>query len=511
MTGMEKGHGEQYALLAPVGDYRRMGCAALPTWENDQALIEKGLIDGLKFDQDNIRTLGTAGFLSGQEFARAIAGFSKMLHKDDSFVFYFSGHGRNGTLVFSDMPMELQSVLEVIEKLPAKNKIVILDCCYSGDFHVSEPKKMSLEDSILAFAGSGIAVLASSAADEVARLGAGGDHSLYTGAVSAALQTRRLIHKGGISLPDIASEISFLMKLWSKSHPEQSQQPIFRSSMGGTVYFKVADYHPYEPLEVYQETEHYTICSMKPLSTVNIKRLAAFVIPKENVSIRELPPMTREIAAAVKCAQVYSSEKSAARFGSSPARAVWCYFGRDWSDIQKHNYFAYTVWAADAEMEKLYYRENKNTHVIDGICVYENASYQMVRDLMQPSLSREEFIQQTKQLLSTIVTLAEEFISSMQEIENHTLMIRDVKEKYADWIRNVRRQFYQLTDGDVPPDDLRGWLTEVEVLAGCVLDLAIFLDDASEDSFNRREEWLMNNAIRRYYESLEKLKKFEPV
>ncbi|MCC8168767.1 MAG: caspase family protein [Clostridiales bacterium] len=610
--------GKRYALMAAVGEYSGIPVAGLPTYKRDSDLIRKALVNGLKFENDNIRELGEKGYLPVNELACVMADFAHMLCEEDTFVFYFSGHGKNRALLFSDTGIELQSILDVVDRMPAKNKIVILDCCYSGDFHTGGIRKMSLEDEIRDFAGHGIAVLASSAADEVSRivketgggcvtdragdefvslrLGPGGNHSLYTGMLSAAIMSSRIIKKGRISLQDIHEETCRLMQAWNRTHPAQHQQPIYRSCMGGAVYFQVEEYYPYTPLDVCYETDKYILCHVKPLSTAGIKRLAAFVIVKESESpVKEpgevsrpydcvndrntngndqqerndikalLATITLEIAENIRHAEVYASEKSEKRHLGSSARAIWCYFGRDWSDITKHLYFAHTVWAADDEARQLYYKpDGKHSYVIeltgcrhcsndkshrqetnldyisckadsgiefigdctygsdksrlwanhdympltadavtDYICLFENISYKMLRKMQQPMQPRDEFIAETKTLLNTIINLAEEFITAMQEIANLTRTVESVKAQYSGWIKDVKRQYLKLTDGDVPPDDLRVWVDEIEELAGSVLDLAILLEQTTNESFGGREQWLMEQAVRRYYEGLE--------
>ena len=62
-----------------------------------------------------------------------------------------------------------------------KNKIVILDCCYSGNFTTAGAREMQFEESVADFAGHGIAIMASSAANEVSRFDPNGKGSIYTG------------------------------------------------------------------------------------------------------------------------------------------------------------------------------------------------------------------------------------------------------------------------------------------------------------------------------------------
>ena len=67
---------------------------------------------------------------------------------------------------------------------------------------------------------------------------------MYTGFLCDAITYRPLIRKGGKSLEDIINFIYFLSKKWSESH-KCEQHPVFRSSLSGTIYFTVEEYHPY--------------------------------------------------------------------------------------------------------------------------------------------------------------------------------------------------------------------------------------------------------------------------
>ena len=502
-----------YALLVGVGDYTKMNSGNLPTYKMDLAMLGTAITYKLKASKENIRLMagdGSNGFVSTTDLARAIAGFKKMLKEEDTFIFYFSGHGSNKSLIFSDGQVELQSLIDFVEMLPAKNKFVILDCCYSGDFTTSGAREMQFEETVADFVGHGIAIMASSAANEVSRFDPDGKGSVYTGLLSAAIITSKNIHKGLLSLTDINAEVQAMMKGWNEKNPDRVQHPIFRSSMGGTIYFSVEEYHPYKQKQFFKETKSYTIVNVKPLSSGKYKRLCAFVVPKSDVEIKDLARITKEVARTIKRKRIYSSQASENHFRGTPARAIWCHFGKDETDIINHNHFAYTIWAADDEMRKLYFDERKNAQVYQGIYVWENTSYEMIKRIQEPTMTRNEFIETNKKLFVSIVSLAEKFIVDMQEVANRTISIEAMQEKYGDWIKEVQIDYLRLTDLDVAPTDLHDWSAEIESLAGRILDLSIlFENDRGNGVIGEREMWLINNAIGRYNESLEKLKKIE--
>lgn len=501
-----------YGLLIGVGDYKKMDVASLSTYKMDLTMLETAIHLKLKVPTENIRVMmgmDENGFVSTAEIAKAIANFRKLLGAEDTFLFYFSGHGNRNNLILSDGQIALQSVIDFIEKLSAKNKIVILDCCYSGNFVTAGAREMQFGELVADFAGHGIAVMASSAANETSKIREDVNCSVYTSILSTAILTNTNVHKGLLSITDINDDVQKMMNGWNHKNPDKVQHPIFRSSMGGTIYFEIEEYHPYKQKQFFKETKTYTIISVKPLSSGKYKRLCAFVVLKLDVGKKELAQITKEIAKTIKNEEIYSTNKSERHFRGTPARAIWCYFGKDETDIINHNHFVYTIWVGDYEMKKLYFK-NKESQVYKEICICENKSYDFIKKLQKPTMSRNDFIDINKKMLASIVLLAEKFIVDLQEFANRTIDIKELQSKYGNWIREVQIQYLKLTDIDVAPTDLHDWSAEVENLAGRILDMSLWFENGRENGvIEERELWLINHAIKCYYESLEKLKKIE--
>ncbi len=498
--------GRIYAVLAAVGDYSKMNAVNLPTYENDFLFMKKSLVQGLMVDEENICTLGQQGNIRAKELAVTLKSFSKVISADDTLIFYYSGHGKRQNLVFSDTSIELNSLLNYFSKLKCKSKLIILDCCYSGDFQIEGSKQMTLTDTIRSFVGRGIAIMASSAADEVSRLGIGKQCSLFTEIIGSAMMSRRRVRKGYLSLDKINDEVLRMMDIWNEQYPEKKQTPIYRSNLGGTIYFKVADYIPYKQKNIYKETTKYTIYSVKPLSTNQYKRICVFVLydnKKEDESM--LSEITHEIVNVVKNKNIFSSEKQERRFINQTAHAIWCYFGKDESDLIQHLYYAYTIWARDDRAKKMYFKEYDNMQVVNEIYIKKNISYLMLKKMQVPSVSREKFILDNKRLLVEIISMAERFIFDLKELTNKTTSITKIQEEYKTWIMEVRKRYLFLSELDSVPDDLYEWTNEIVNLAGWIVDISLLL----EGSVGERELWLINNAVRQYNESLIRLKSLE--
>ncbi|MDO4976843.1 MAG: caspase family protein [Eubacteriales bacterium] len=495
-----------YALLISVGNYDDPKIMDLTSSRVDLFLMEDSLIEGLKISQDNIRLIGENGSATIHNLAHAMKDFSRMLKEEDTFLFYFSGHGSNGELIFSDQAIGLQSVINYIEKLPTKNKILILDCCYAGSFSEMAPRTINLQDSIQSFVGNGTAVLASSSADEMSRLGPGGDHSLFTGMVSNAFVSKQIIRKGKKSLASIIEYVRDLMDTWNRQHPEKSQQPIIRSSIGGTIYFDIEEYQPYQPKTMAYETQNYKLCSVKPLNNSQEKRLVAFVIPQKEDFEDEIPKITNHIANVLKVANIFATKKTELFFRNKSAKVIWCYFGKDESDIINSTHYAYSIWASNQKTADKYFRPHADAYIKDGIYIFKNSSYDMLRSMRDESINIKEYEEDVRKLFYRIIEHAEQYINCMTEVYNRRRSMEEAKKQYIPWVKEVYQLYYRLTDIAIAPDQIHDWVEEVLQLAGWVIDMTLILQNNSKTaSFDDRNRWLFQNAVKNYYDSLEGL------
>ena len=283
------------------------------------------------------------------------------------------------------------------------------------------------------------------------------------------------------------------------------QHPIYRGRIGGTIYFELEKYTPYETLQVYLKAENYTIRNVEPLSSRKEKRLAVFVMISEKYCAeKQLALITKEIVSYVRNLNVFSTAASETKFKNMSARAVWCYFGHDESDMVNHRYFARSIWACDRTGKKKYYSEQKNSSIIRGIWVTTDSFYESVRRLQQSELTREEFESRIQKTLCQTTSLAERYIADIREIDNQIKTISEIRKTYREWIQQVYEEYFKMTEIPTVPDDLHDRFNVVEDLAGCVLDMALLLN--KDEEYTDGNQWLIKNNIRKYYEGLEKLK-----
>ena len=553
-----------YAILIAVGDYKDIGAADIPTYKRDIEIMHRALNEGLRIPGENIRVVtgnDNRGKVSMKSLAHAIADVEGHLSDEDVFLLYFSGHGQrkdslntapgsNGAsspcttaagIVFSDGMVMLQSVIDYVSRLAAGGKIVILDCCYAGGFEGKGPRALQFDQAFSEFAGKGIAVMASTSADETARLWPERKCSVFTGALSQAImeltapsaegQTSALLEgqtpvsledkisspltagitrsSGRVSLNDIYDVMMRIITIRNYHEPARQQYPVFRSSIGGTIYFGTKD-----RVQESGKMQHNCIGNIhhfKSLDTQKEKRLAVFVIlpPTDKHSGTSAGISTDELASAAR------DIVGRIRTEGMEEDVVWCYFGADEGDILNSLHYAYTIWTATEEMQSKYYGRNAAAVVCDGIYVFRNTSYDLLKRIQEPTKTREEFVRDVKKLLALIVSNAESFAYDLQEVKNRTRTIAEMRALYYSWIGRVKSLYIKLSDEDIAPNDLHDWAEAIYDLAGWTADLAILFEGecgdemASSLSVHAEKSILIDHTIRRYHEAIERVRQTE--
>lgn len=499
--------GAIYALIASVGDYRQADSISLPSYEADRRLICHALTDGLKMDKEHIRIAGEEGYLSGRSLALCLKDFIRLLQEQDTFLFYFSGHGIGGNILLSDDKISLVSVINYIDQLPARTKLIFLDCCHAGDFHKPAARQMEFMDTLERYIGHGTAILASSSAGQVSRLGPGGESSLFTTFLAASLQSQRLLRQGMLSIHDVKDHIRFLMGKWTETHPDQEQIPVFRSNILGDIRFPVSPCHPYVPRQIRYETKDYILCSVKGLSTQIEKRLAAFLILKGPTDHKTMVRITRDVVRRIRHAEVYQDQINEDRYTGKPAQVIWCYMGKDESDIVRGVHYAHTIWADSPGLRKKYYRNVSSSYITRDICIVINESYEMIRRIQDSAhIGETAQYEQLKKLLIKTISMAEDYISDLHEVENRTITPHEFHQKYDPWSREVRKMYLKMTDYPVPPVPIHDYAEKVMSMAGWILDIALIMEkNKDRDHMEENDLWLIKHAVRSYYEEMEKI------
>lgn len=165
----------------------------------------------------------------------------------EASLLYFSGHGSEyGHLVTPDyngrdLGVSMDEVLKYANKSKSKNKIIILDCCFSGKFGELSVSKGS--ESVL---GEGVTIMTSSSKDEVSVESKG--QGLFTSLFLQSLRGSAADITGRITPAGIYAFIDQSLGAWQ-------QRPVFKTNI--SHFISIRDIEPRVPKNILRQLSRY--------------------------------------------------------------------------------------------------------------------------------------------------------------------------------------------------------------------------------------------------------------
>ena len=502
--------GKTKVLLVGVCEYLKNNYPSLPMCKNDLFAMRNALVQGLNVNPNNIHLCGKTGIVTKKEFNMSISTIIKSISENDTFIFYFTGHGGKNCLALSDGFIELQDLLDTIEQIQTKNKVAIIDSCHSGGFSLENIPAIDIDETVEHFAGRGFAVMASCGAEQCSGFNEDKEISEFTSFVCDALTSRFLIRKGKKSLETINEAVFHFAEISNKNKKRIFQQPIFRSSIGGTIFFDVEEYNPYKIAKIYEETDNYIIYNVEPVHHARAKRLAVKVILRFQSSREQIAKIATEIKNKVLYYEVHQNEIAESHHKGRAANIVWCYFGYDEDDMVDGNFICHTTWVDDSQNKEQWYNMSKNVVIVKGVHITVNGSYELLKNIKDKTLDKNELIQTTKEYTSNIISAAEKYIKIFREYLNHTITEEELIDSVAPLNIEISKWYFKQNNLPIPPKELHDW-AHIHTKIFCTIhDFSLFYDKKNLKTWkSENRKWLLQNAIKRYEMELEELKSAE--
>lgn len=500
------------AILIGVTDYSAIpDTPDLPPGENDVRLMEAALVNGLKVSPFYVWVKGKQpGTVTVEDFLNGIKRLLSDADEDCTVILYFSGHGmqlpEGHALLFSDGPVLTQSVIDLLEELRPKKRILFLDCCMSGAHTLRTPKKLGTKAWIRELLLEGTAVFSSARGYEKAGYADQVPASLFTVFLFGAMSGYLGVKDGKLSLDTIRELVFSQARIWNEEHPERRQHPVFRSSLGGDVYFPVETGETYPDKEFALDLKDYAIVSVRPLHSQTAKRYAVKAFLKRKMKENELCACNHEIVRLVQPLEIFSSKRDEERWKGKPVDLVFTYFGYSREDLVYGNHAYYTTWARTAPGRKKWYQEGRNARITDGILIHVNSGYSLSHRLTEKNKAdAPTVLKQTRRLMRRILDLGEAVLTEWQEMRNGTVGEEECKCNLQPALNEINRIYLTLTDLPVPPAELVHWSLLAGNVAGDVQDFSLLLSDRSREAPGKiSEDWTrMEKAVARFHEDLD--------
>lgn len=506
--------GQAYALVVGVSDYSMRSEGNLPFAYNDIQEFSNALITGLNIPRPNITILGKDGLVSREKLREALRTMETRCKDDDNVVFYFSGHGDviNGKhyIVCSDLMQSTNEIINLVNSFTARGKIIILDACMSGDFALTSRNEKDFEQDIEALIGTGCAVFASCSPTELSWSLPQLSMSSFTNNLCSALVASSTISNGKKTLYAIKQLLFLIISIFNKRNPSFHQSPIYKANLVGTIEFEVAPHSLVVPESYYYDSDSYCIVSVDSMHNTSAKRYSVKIVLKNSASFDDLIDVNKKIIKRIKYLDLNGS-KLHDYWHLKPVNIVFCYFGYDMLDVSNGNYYCRSIWVDHTQNKSWWYRSEQGGEVIDDICFIIHKYYDQIRTLhLENTADSAILINNTKDIIATVIKAAEFVISNFNEFEDNLIQEEEFVKKIAPALQSIEKAFGDEGRLDFPDLAIKEWSNACSGLIGTVHDFVYFYGEkhlASRTPENRKS--CLEMAIRSYYSDLCKVRAFE--
>lgn len=245
------GAGNHWAVLVGVNDYddkHNYGRLSVCT-KDVHAIYDRLVMGGFAPDRIRLLTDDTSELPTRDNVLVALKALADATEPNDLLFFYYSGHGdevdgesylvaRNGSrLALSDTAVSISRIKAIMEKAPARAKIIMLDACHSGaNIGSKGPKPMSNAFMQRVFEqAEGLAILTSCKQGQLSYEWQAQQRSVFTFYLLEALQgAADQDAKGFVTIQDVNRHVVNGVKLWASQH-NVSQTPTLELQVAGDI------------------------------------------------------------------------------------------------------------------------------------------------------------------------------------------------------------------------------------------------------------------------------------
>ena len=320
--------------------------------------------------------------------------------------------------------------------------------------------------------------------------------SLYTYFLTQAINNPYNIRYGKKSLEEIVKTIKVYENNYQCSHKQTS---IFKSNIGGTIYFEVENYEPYQKKEYFEECKNYIIYCIEPSHNGINKKFDVKVILKHLCEKDDIYNYSKEIIKKLEYCEIYNNKKSENYFKNLKTDALSIYFGYDEIDIV-NNLYIYT--STNFKLNRL----EKNWCIMNDIGIFFRTDYMMLRQhFYNIPVNKDDLIIKIKNIFSEMTIATEQILKNFRMFQNKEIDKQHFLSKVNSYCKKLDALYLEFTNVDIPPIEINDWFKKYEFICNIMSDFSILINNEKLSTNNLVSN--INLKIKHYQEGLEKLKK----
>lgn len=257
------------------------------------------------------------------------------------------------------------------------------------------------------------------------------------------------------------------------------------------------------------EKKRYTVVKQRDVSHFGAKRYSAFILLDTHYPKDLIRTIIQEATEKLKYSNYYCNDRVKERWGQTPAHVVWLFIAYDLDDIQNANWVYRTSWIDPSLPEDVSPLDLGGNEKLGDIEILWNDEYKSYKNVFEGFYdTKEEVLETNKRILNEIVELAYKAIEYFEEYRNEKIPEEEFISKMQKMEPRVNELYRQ--SGNIPMSstkDCEDYDQACQYIFATIHDMFLYYSKRGLEIWPKKNrDWLMQDAIRRYYSDSERIK-----
>jgi hypothetical protein len=259
-------------------------------------------------------------------------------------------------------------------------------------------------------------------------------------------------------------------------------------------------------MEVKEEIQ-YQIMNQKDVSHNGAKRYSATIQVDRHYTKDIIRAIIQKATEKLKYSNYYRSEQVKERWGKTPAHVVWLFIAYDLEDIQNANWICQTSWIDSSLAEDMQPSSLNGNEKIGDIGVLWNDDYKSNKNFFKSYYgSKEEVLEVINPILDEMLKLAKQGINYFEEYKHGNISEDKFILNMQKMEPRIEELYSRLPHIPIPPVECEKYVQACYKIFAIIYNIFLFYSkEGLEKRTRENREWLMQDAINRFYDELKNI------
>jgi hypothetical protein len=257
-----------------------------------------------------------------------------------------------------------------------------------------------------------------------------------------------------------------------------------------------------------EESLRYRVYSQEDESHAGAKCYSAIILLDKHYTKEVIKTIIQDATEKIKASNYYRNESIKKQWGESPAHFVWLFLAYELEDIQVANWVCQTSWVDPNLSNNMRPSELNYNDEIGEIKIFWNDNNEIQKENYEKYFSaKEKYLETLEPILNEMLNYGRMAIDYFEQYKQGSISESTFISKMRESETEVTELYFKSGNIPFPPIELEDYDQACQNVFAVINNMFLFYSKEGLETWPKRNRnELMQDAIKRYYEDLEKIR-----